>query len=159
VTLQLPIAENDTTEPEIEQLPITVNLTDNPEELPAETAIGPGRAWLATGEKVMLCAAFTVIVLEPVPAAKDAVAAAAAATLQVPAETAKTLPAEYVQAPAGEALTVIVTAPPEGAEAFKITLVPMSIEAKSAGLKVGVLSEAPEEMILEVDAIERALVP
>ena len=159
MTVQLPAAENETTEPEIEQLPLTVNRTDSPEELPAETTTGPGRAWLATGEKVMLCAALTVIVLVAEPAANEAVAGDVAETVQVPAETAKTLLAEYVQAPAGEALTATVTAPPEGAEAVKVALVPMSIDARSAGAKVGVLSAAPEEMVVEDEALDRALVP
>jgi hypothetical protein len=67
--------------------------------------------------------------------------------VHVPLKNALRVPETNVQAPAGEALTLKATFPPDGALADTRTLSPIPKLLKPAGLRTGVLAALPEPIV------------
>ena len=75
--------------------------------------------------------------------------------VQVPAATPVIVPAEYVQAPAGLAVTPNVTVPPDGASALTPIVAPIVKSENEDGVNVG--SFAKSDDVAEIVALGEAV--
>jgi len=118
-------------------LPLAVKITAKPELEFAETLIGPGIDESPKLLKVIVCdCLLTVNVFVTVVEVYVSFEGTVAVNVQVPYLTELTVSFEYVHAPAGFPVAVIVTAPPDVAVAVSAKVPPMDWDGIVLGLNV-----------------------